>query len=76
MATQITIQVGKKHYALDPGELLPPAGTRILAHKHLSDDGGTQLELEVTAHEWRLEEPEPDGNPAFSVTVKTRIVNA
>ena len=75
MATQITIQVGDKHYAVD-SVFLPPVGTKFTAHKHLFD-GGTTPTLVVVAHEWQLDEPvDEKGNASFSVWVKTRVVEA
>ncbi len=74
MADNVTIQVGDKHYAIQPNHL-PPVGTRIKADKHLYD-GGTCPLLEVVAHEWRLDQaPEENALPVFSITIKTRIVD-
>lgn len=73
MAMEVRIQVGDKHYAID-AEYVPPIGTTIRAHKHLFD-GGTYPLLEITNHEWRLEEAQEEGgNPVLYVTLKTRIV--
>lgn len=74
MADRVSIEVGSKHYVIEPDNL-PPIGTRIMAHKHLYD-GGTSPVLEVTEHEWHLDEgSEYNDGPAFSITIKTRIVN-
>ena len=74
MAFYITLNVGKTNYAMETG-VLPPVGTRIVAHKHFYD-GGTYPVLEVIEHEWRLEEGGEDATtvPVFDITVKTRIV--
>ena len=73
MATKVTIEVGKNHFALGES-LIPPIGTRVTAHKHLYD-GGTYPILEVVEHEWRLSEADEAGGLAFfDVTVKTKIV--
>ncbi len=54
---------------------LPPVGTRFMVHKHLTD-GRVSMNLEVTLHEWRLEEPqEENGNAFFSITVHTRLID-
>jgi len=36
-------------------QLVPPVGTRLGIHKHLTD-GGTYLEVEVTGHVWEMHE--------------------
>lgn len=54
---------------------LPPVGTRVMVHKHLKD-GGTYMKLEVTSHEWRLEETnEENGNAFFSIAIRTRRID-
>lgn len=54
--------------------LLPPVGTRFTVHKHLTD-GGTYMTLEVTEHEWRLEEAnEMEDKPGFSIKVRTKRI--
>ncbi len=73
MTDNIRIQVGDKHYAIQPDHL-PPVGTRLMVHKHLYD-GGTSPMLEVIAHEWRLDEPpEEKALPVFSIIIKTQVV--
>ncbi|HZZ79544.1 MAG TPA: hypothetical protein VFE62_13570 [Gemmataceae bacterium] len=73
MATHVRINVGEKIYALE-ADLIPPVGTKLPAHKHLSAGGTAQL-LEVIAHEWRLEEGSGENeNPELWLMVKTRIV--
>lgn len=53
---------------------LPPVGTRMQIHKHLTD-GGTYLTLLVTAHEYILNDAaELHGPIYFSIYVRTRIV--
>ena len=63
-----------------PSAALPPVGTVIEVHKHLTEDG-TYGSFEVTKHEWNLEEPPweegPDGTSEeapgrFTVRVRTR----
>ena len=77
METDVTMEVGSRHVAVAPG-FLPPVGTRVYVHKHLTE-GGTSAIVEVLEHEWRLEEPRPnnegeDGLPVFTVLIKTRLV--
>lgn len=57
-------------------DLVPPVGASFTVHKHLTD-GGTTLHLEVTAHEWRLEEPQEidGGSPYFSLQIKTKLIS-
>lgn len=81
MATSFILEVGERNLAID-GDLLPPVGTRITVHKHLTD-GGTTCEVEVTGHTWRLEETlpkdvrEPDDPelPWFEVWIKTKQIH-
>lgn len=74
MADNVTIQVGEKNFSIQPNHL-PPVGTRILAHKHLYD-GGTSPLLEVVGQEWWLDEPADENElPAFSIFIKTRIID-
>lgn len=55
---------------------IPAVGTRFDVHKHLYD-GGTYLSLEVTSHEWTLDEGDVDVEtkedtlPSFRVAVHT-----
>ena len=73
MAENVYLQVGDSNVVVAAGNL-PPVGTRIHVHKCLTADGGS-VEVEVTAHEWRLEEPEAEaGLPAFSIMIRTKRV--
>ena len=68
---------GKPHLCIEP-DFLPPVGARIQLHKHLYD-GHTALLLEITKHEWLLNDDttDIDGNPqspTFRIYLRTRIV--
>jgi hypothetical protein len=74
MSYNVTIQLGKRRYAVAPGQI-PPVGTKILVDKHFSDDG-VAFEVKVVAHEWEFREaPQEDNLPGFSITIKTRKLN-
>lgn len=53
--------------------VLPPIGTRIQIHKHLSDGGTTRI-LEVVRHEWLVDQPNEGDEFQFSVHIRTRDV--
>lgn len=60
---------------IDPDHL-PPVGTVIHVHKHLTN-GGDALWLEVVGQEWHLKDDIEDskGNPkfpSFNITIQTR----
>ena len=78
MASYVKIQIEHDKYVGLETDLLPPVGTRIVAHKHLYD-GGSYPILEVVSHEWRIEDAVADSlkeeaGPKLIVWVKTRIV--
>lgn len=62
---EITLAVGELNYVMNV-EILPPVGTYIYVHKHLTDDG-SQATVEVTGHEWRLEESHVEEAPEITV---------
>jgi hypothetical protein len=56
-------------------QTVPPIGTRLTVHKHLTD-GGTYLDVEVTGHEWQLHECDQDDNrPYLTARILTRLVD-
>lgn len=75
MPSHIILEVGKKNYGMEVDHL-PPVGTVMPVHKHLTADG-EYTQIEVLDHEWRLEEGgfDDDGDflpPNFHIHIKTR----
>lgn len=69
----ITIQIGNKHQSLDTS-VIPPIGTQILVHKHLTEDG-LGATVEVTGYEWRMIDSNTEGNAFMQISVRTKIVS-
>ena len=73
MQSYVKIEVGAKNYYVH-SNVLPPVGETIIVDKRLCENG-ISPELEVVAHEWKLEpSPDVDGNPVLYVTIKTRTL--
>lgn len=70
---KITIEVGNAFRSLDTNQV-PPIGTHIIVHKHLTEDG-TGTTVEVTGHEWRMIDSNIDGNAFMQISVRTKIVS-
>ena len=72
MPTRMMLQVGTTHLAVDAAHL-PPVGTVLQVHKHLTDDGQS-TNVRVESHEWVLDEPAEEGElPAFTLWIKTTV---
>lgn len=70
--TEVRLQVGKTHYVIETG-ILPPVGTKILVHKHLTGDSAYAT-VKVIGHEWSLEEaPAENENVFLLVRLATEI---
>ena len=72
----VTLQIGGTHHHIDC-EFLPPIGTRVSVDKYVAGEGAGAV-VEVTDHEWRLNEApaddrgEPTGEPTLDITLRTR----
>ena len=68
----VVIELGSVHHSMD-FDHLPPIGTKISVHKHLMEDGCSAM-LEVTGHDWRIEDADSEGNAFVCVTIRTRKI--
>jgi len=72
----ITLEVGKITHGME-ADHLPPVGTILPVHKHLTEDG-EYTQIEIVCHEWKLEEGgfdddgKPSQTPNFHMHIKTR----
>ena len=65
---EVSIQIEGNRYCTFAGGFVPPIGTRIVVHKHMTPDGEF-VTVQVTGHEWVIE----DG-PYLRVSCQTRVV--
>lgn len=76
----VTIDLGEYGNHPVTSNFLPPIGTKIQVHKHLTD-GGTTPMVEVIGHRWLLAEaPFSDDEsivvvPCWDITIQTRRVD-
>jgi len=66
--TEVHIQTEGHRFCVFTGGLVPPIGSKLLVHKHLTSDGDF-ITVQVTSHEWQILE-----GPRLAVWVQTRVV--
>ena len=68
--TEVNVQIEGNRFCTFSGGLIPPVGARVSVHKHLTSDGEF-LTVQVTSHEWQIEE-----GPLLKVWAYTRVVES
>ena len=77
MASWVKINIGSKNWAIK-ADFLPPVGTILRVHKHLTEEGNA-ARIEVVSHDWSLEEDFNEDDPGVTfpkieVRVLTKLV--